>query len=138
MFIGVSFLAFSSAFFFTASSLAFLSSPFFLGSFLLFSFLLSFLTACTKSKTILESCSSTLGSITGVTCSLAASVTTMRILTVLPCSKRCSAVLPLKAGLIRTSKLYQCLISLHSVSPDLNGNTALQCFERGNTVKIRN
>ena len=34
----------------------------------------------------------------------------LRILTVLLRSKRCSAVVPLRTGLIRTAKLHQCLI----------------------------
>ena len=53
--------------------------------------------------------------------------------------KRCSAVLLLRVGLIRVPKLHQCLINLHSVyEPHLNRNTALQHFERGNAIEIRN
>ena len=50
-----------------------------------------------------------------------------------------SAVLPLRVGLIRAAKLHQCQISLVvSMSPTLNGSTALQRYECGNTVKTRN
>ena len=49
--------------------------------------------------------------------------------TALPPSKHCSAVLPLRAGLICAMLTYQALI---------NGSTALQRFERGKVVKIRN
>ena len=61
------------------------------------------------------------------------------ISTVLLRSKCCSAVFPLRAGLIHAAKLHQCLISLHSaMSPALNRSSALQHFKRGNMVKIRN
>ena len=48
------------------------------------------------------------------------------------------AKLLLRAGLIRTVKVHEYLISLHSsYEPALNGSSALQCFERGNVVEIR-
>ena len=53
-------------------------------------------------------------------------------------SKPCSAVLSLRVRLICAAKLHQCLISLHSVSPALNGSTAQQCFKRINVVEMRN
>ena len=64
----------------------------------------------------------------------------LRISTALPRSKRCSAVLPLRVRLTRAVKLHQCVISLHiaRMSLTLNGSTALQRFERGNAVEIRN
>ena len=60
----------------------------------------------------------------------------LRISTVLLRSKRCRAVLLLRAGLIPAAKLCQCLISLHSAYEPRS--TALQCSECGNAVEICN
>ena len=55
----------------------------------------------------------------------------------LPHSKRCSAKLPLRAGLICAAKMHEYLISLHSTyEPCPNGCSALQ--QRGNAVEICN
>ena len=58
------------------------------------------------------------------------------ILTTLPCSKRCSAVLPLRVGLIHAMWTYQALMQL--MSPALNRSSTLQRFERSNADKIHN
>ena len=50
---------------------------------------------------------------------------------------RCSAVLPLRAGLTRAAKMHECLRSLHSAYESRPGSTALQRFECDNAVEIR-
>ena len=60
--------------------------------------------------------------------------------TTLPRSKHCSAELPLRVGLIM---YYVNSSGIHAATqcvwaPPLNGNSALQCFERDNLVQICN
>ena len=52
---------------------------------------------------------------------------------VFPCSKCCSAELPLRAGLIHAAEMCQVFMHLRRhTSPALNGSSALQHFEHGN------
>ena len=59
----------------------------------------------------------------------------LRISTALPRSKRCSAELPLRAGLIRATQTYQVFMHLRCAY-ELCGEVL--CFKRSNTTELRN
>ena len=60
----------------------------------------------------------------------------------LPCSKRCSAELPLRVGLIHHMYTYPSIhassLHVHCMSPTFNGSFVLQHFECGNAVELCN